>query len=103
MKKMSHSDMTGKSEVRVSMNSLRFDPSHLVVSKGTKVVWANQESSPHFVNSDPHPSHNVLPQLNSLTINIDQEYSYTFTETGEWGYHCSAHYPEGMVGRIIVI
>ncbi|GEM_PF-1584902 len=104
MKKMSYNDMTGKSEVQVLMKDLRFQPSHLIVSKGTRVIWKNEESAPHFVNSDPHPSHNVLPKLNSLVINMGgDDYSYTFTEAGEWGFHCSAHYPDGMVGRIIVV
>ena len=103
MKKMSYQDMTGKNEVLVSMKDIKFRPSHLIVSKGTKVVWKNQEATLHFLNSDPHPSHNVLPSLNSLVIKMGEDYSYTFTEAGEWGFHCSAHYPDGMSGRIIVV
>lgn len=101
--KTSYQDMRDKSEVLVSMRDLKFQPSFLIISKGTRVVWKNQEAIPHFINSDPHPSHNVLPALNSLNINEGKEYSYTFAEAGEWPYHCSAHYPEGMAGRILVL
>ena len=71
------------------------------MSKGTKVVWTNGDGVAHFVNTDPHPSHNVLADLNSLDLAQGQSYSFTFTEVGEWGYHCSAHYLS-MVGRVIV-
>lgn len=95
-------DMTGKSEVQVDLKALKFQPSNIILSKGTRVTWTNRDSVPHFANTDPHPSHNVLAGLNSLTLNEGQTYSFTFTEPGEWGYHCSAHFPQGMVARVII-
>ncbi|MBM3947272.1 MAG: plastocyanin, partial [SAR202 cluster bacterium] len=71
-------------------------------SQGTKVVWTNNEAVPHFVNTDPHPSHNNLPGLNSLDLREGQSYTFTFVQAGEWAYHCSAHYPQGMVGSVLV-
>lgn len=95
-------DMTGKSEVLVEMKELKFQPTRITVSKGTKVTWINRESPIHFVNTDPHPSHNNLPGFNSLDLKEGQTYSYTLNQVGEWAYHCSAHFPQGMVGNIIV-
>ena len=95
-------DLTGGSTVQVGMENLRFRPAAIVVKQGTMVTWANQDGAVHFVNSDPHPSHNVLAGLNSLDMAQGQTYSYVFSEPGEWGYHCSAHFPQGMTGRVIV-
>jgi plastocyanin len=94
--------MTGKSEVMVDMKDLKFQPARIVVSRGTKVTWVNKEATIHFVNTDPHPSHNNLPGLNSLDVKEGQAYSYAFNQAGEWAYHCSAHFPQGMVGSVIV-
>jgi plastocyanin len=100
--KSAYIDMTGKSEVMVEMKESKFQPARITVSKGTKVTWINRESPVHFVNTDPHPSHNNLPDLNSLDLKEGQTYSYAFNQVGEWAYHCSAHFPQGMVGSIIV-
>ena len=100
--KASYVDITGKSDVALDMKDLRFLPASIIISKGTKVTWTNREASIHFVNTDPHPSHNNLPDLNSLELRESQSYSYTFNQPGEWAYHCSAHFPLGMTGSIIV-
>jgi plastocyanin len=97
-----YTDLTGQREVMVDMAGLRFDPARIIVDQGTTVTWTNNEGPEHFVNSDPHPSHNVLPEFNSRGMANGETYSFTFDEPGEWGYHCSAHYPQ-MVGRIIVV
>jgi len=100
--KTSYLDMAGKKEIQIEMQNIKFGPVAAIISKGTKVTWTNRDSVTHFVNTDPHPSHNVLPELNSLDLNQGQSYSFTFNTPGEWSYHCSAHFPAGMVGRIIV-
>lgn len=97
-----YTDMTGRGEVVIDMQELKFQPARIVVSKGTKVTWNNREVSVHFVNSDPHPSHNNLVGLNSFDLKEGEPYSYTFDQVGEWAYHCSAHVPQGMVGSVIV-
>jgi len=100
--KSTYIDMTGKSEVMVEMRELKFQPARIVVSKGTKVTWRNGDALIHFVNTDPHPSHNNLPGLNSLDLKEGTTYSYAVDQIGEWAYHCSVHFPQGMVGSIIV-
>ena len=93
-------DMRGKAEVGVPMQNIAFAPSHIIVSPGTKVTWTNNDGVAHFVNSDPHPSHNGVPTLNSSTLNKDQTYSYTFATPGIFGFHCSAH--TNMTGQVLV-
>ena len=95
-------DMTGKDEVVIDMKDLAFHPATIVISQGTTVTWTNSDAPTHFVNSDPHPSHNALETLNSLELTSGGSYSYTFTEAGEWAYHCSAH-AAVMKGHVIVV
>ena len=100
--KSSYQNFRGKGEVTINMEDIKFSPSTMVISKGTKVTWKNMDGVVHFVNTDPHPSHNALKDLNSLDIKKGESYSYTFNVLGEWGFHCSAHVPQKMAGRIIV-
>ena len=97
-------DLRGQPEVTVHMRGgERFDPARVIMSPGTTITWTNDEDNLHFVNTDPHPSHNVLSDLNSSVIRQGESYSYTFVKPGAWGYHCSAHYNLGMTAQVIVI
>ena len=98
----SYLDQTGKPEVTIRMKDIKFGPSLIRVSKGTHVTWINDDPIAHFVNSDPHPSHNAYPRLNSLEIAPGSNYSFTFDQPGEWAYHCSAHFPANMFAHVIV-
>lgn len=84
-------DLRNKSSVTVSMQGIAFAPQKIRISAGTKVTFVNNDPVEHFVNSDPHPSHNYLPSLNSRGLAEGKTYEYTFTEKGEVHYHCSAH------------
>ena len=101
--KSSYLDLTGQSEVTVRLKGIKFEPERIIVSRGTKVTWINDDPVVHFVNSDPHPSHNVVATLNSLEIKKGDSFNYTFDQSGEWAIHCSAHVPENMLGRVIVL
>ncbi len=100
--KSGYSDQTGQREVTIRLKGVQFDPARVVISKGTKVTWVNDDPVTHFVNTDPHPSHNALPALNSFEIKPGERYGFTFDRPGEWAYHCSAHVPQNMLARIIV-
>ena len=96
-------DLSGRPEVMVHMrDGQRFDPPRIIISPGTNVTWVNDDPFVHFVNSDPHPSHNVIAGLNSAALERGHELSYTFNEVGAWGYHCSAHYNLGMTAQVLV-
>lgn len=98
-----YQDLRGQAEVTVHMkDGLSFDPSHIIISPGTTVTWVNEANVIHFVNTDPHPSHNLLDEQNSSSLNPGDTYTYSFTEAGVWGYHCSAHQNRGMTAQVIV-
>ena len=95
-------DLRGRDTVTVEMKGERFGPARMIISPGTTVTWVNGDAVTHFVNSDPHPAHNVLDELNSSSLNSSDSYTYTFEDSGAWGYHCSAHYNVGMTAQVVV-
>ena len=95
-------DMTGEQAVTIDLKNIQFTQAKVIISRGTTVTWVNDDPVEHFINSDPHPSHNVLPELNSAGMETGDTFSYTFDEPGEWSYHCSAH-AEVMRGNVVVI
>ena len=96
-------DLRGQAEISVPMkDGFRFEPARMIISPGTTVTWVNDSADAHFVNSDPHPSHNVIEDLNSSRINPGESYTFTFEEVGAWGYHCSAHFNSDMIAQVIV-
>jgi amicyanin len=78
----------------IIINGFRFSPDNLNVKVGDKVTWVNQDSAGHTITSD---SGSVL---NSPILKNGESFSFTFTSTGEYSYHCSIH--PGMKGKIIV-
>jgi plastocyanin/methionine-rich copper-binding protein CopC len=102
-KKLSeYKDMTGESTVEISMAKTRFSPEKVKIAKGTKVIFRNDEAAIHYVNTDSHPAHTHILSFNSEAINFGGSYAYTFSEIGEFPYHCSAH-ASLMMGRIVVV
>ena len=97
-------DLRGQMAVTVLMrDGIRFDPQQIIISPGTTVTWVNEDAAVHFVNTDPHPSHNLVAELNSTSIGPGESYSFTFDAPGAWGYHCSAHHNLGMTAQILVM
>lgn len=101
-KTATYKDFRGKTEVTVNMKDILFDAPNIVINKGTKVTWINNDDVEHFINTDPHPTHNSLETLNSKTLKKGDSYSFTFAQAGEFGYHCSAH-SDSMTGKIVVV
>jgi plastocyanin len=96
----SYTDMSGRPEVALTMQNIAFSPATVIVSKGAKVTWTNRDPVVHFVNTDPHPTHNHTPDLNSQELAQNATYSFTFSQPGEYPYHCSAH--TSMTARVLV-
>ena len=95
-------DLTQEKNVTIHLRDVKYQPNQIIVSQGTTVTWMNDDPFEHFVNSDPHPSHNAFPDFNSLDIPPQKTFSYTFNEIGEYNFHCSAHVPQNMFGTILV-
>lgn len=76
----------------ITIKDFAFTPSEVTVSKGTVVTWFNADSAKHTVAFDNLPI--------ELTLNAGESQMTTFSEAGEFSYHCSIH--PSMKGKVIV-
>lgn len=77
----------------VSIQGMAFNPLTLTVTKNTTVKWTNNDALSHTVTSD-------TGAFNSGTLSPTGTFSFQFTSTGTFSYHCSFH-PD-MTATIIV-
>ena len=77
----------------VSITDFAFSPSPLTVPVGATVTWTNNGMVSHTSTSDTGVWASAL-------LPPGGTFSFTFTSTGTFPYHCQIHF--GMVGTIIV-
>ncbi|OGE88269.1 MAG: hypothetical protein A3J07_00535 [Candidatus Doudnabacteria bacterium RIFCSPLOWO2_02_FULL_49_13] len=78
----------------VSITKDGFSPAELTVKQGTQVIFKNEDSRPHWPESD-------LPGFDSLQgIPAGQTYSVTFTRPGIWAY--KDHLNKTLKGSVTV-
>jgi plastocyanin len=80
----------------VEIKNMMFTPSQITVQKGAKVTWTNNDNVAHTVTDDLS---NVGGPA-SAQIPAGETYSFTFTKTGSFQYHCTIH--PSMRGTIVV-
>jgi len=80
-------------QANVNISGFAFAPQTLRISIGTKVTWTNNDSVNHTVTSQDN-------LFNSGTIARSATFSFTFTQSGTFDYHCQIH--PSMTGKIIV-
>jgi len=73
----------------ISITSLGVTPKTLTVTVGAQVTFVNNDSRPHFMQSDPHPDHTDCPEINSVgTLNPGQSrQTGNLTIVRTCGYH----------------
>ncbi|HXS60442.1 MAG TPA: plastocyanin/azurin family copper-binding protein [Candidatus Sulfopaludibacter sp.] len=83
-----------------------FEPKQLTAALGVsnKFVWTNTDSVPHSVTSDSNYVDPINGKFDSIsTIGLippKGTYTFTFTQPGEYSYHCTPH--PWMKGKITV-
>jgi plastocyanin len=80
-------------EVAVKIDNFSFSPATITVPAGTTVRWTNRDDIPHTVVSDDKV-------FKSKPLDTDEQFTYTFTKPGTYGYFCSIH-PK-MTGKVVV-
>lgn len=68
----------------ISNGSFAFSPQTLNITVGTIVIWKNNTTAPHTVNSDNGT-------FDSGTISPGATFSFKFTQAGTFAYHCNIH------------
>jgi len=80
----------------ITIKNFAFSPATLTVRTGTTVTWANQDTAPHQIASDP----GTPVAFSSDSLAKGASYRFTFTQPGTYTYYCTIH--PTMKGTIIV-
>jgi plastocyanin len=86
---------TTPSPVSVHIKSSTFVPGTVGISKGTTVIWTNDDGVQHTVTSVPQGGFDSGP------IDPGKTYSYTFNQAGTFEYSCTIH-PSIPHGNVVV-
>ena len=78
----------------IKLKNFAFNPSEIIIKKGSVVIWTNEDSYNHDVTSESGD------ELNSGILSKGQTYSHTFNQAGTFDYYCTIH--PSMKGKIIV-
>lgn len=64
-------------------------PSTVSITTGQSVTFINNDTRPHEIASDPHPSHTACPSINALQSLVAGQTRLTnsFPATGSCGFH----------------
>ena len=65
-------------------------PLNLEVSTGTTVIWVNDDSVPHTIQSQDEKGA-IIGLFNSAPLQTGETFEYTFDESGVYNYYCSLH------------
>jgi len=78
----------------ISMKNSVFSPANLQVNINATVTWINDDNMVHTVTSDNG-------SFDSGDIAPGGRFSYSFSATGTFNYHCMHH--SGMTGTIVAV
>ena len=89
-------------EVTIIYRDGKYDPRLVDITIGQTVTWINEDQV-FWPATDLHPTHTIYPETNIIKCNQPEEravmfdacepmpsgseYSFTFNEPGEWGFH----------------
>ena len=79
--------------VSVAIMGFKFVPADVTVNVGDTVIWTNEDSAPHTVESSDST-------LRSDELSKGDTYSYKFTKAGKFNYICGIH--TSMHGFVMV-
>ena len=65
-------------------------PLNLEVTRGTNVIWVNDDSVPHTIQSQ-NDKGEIIGLFNSAPLQTGETFEYTFDEAGLYNYYCSFH------------
>lgn len=71
----------------IEITKTGFKPDTITIPPGETVIIKNSDDTVHQVAADPHPTHDVLPDLYSSPIYKSESYTYRFLKEGTYGLH----------------
>lgn len=86
----------------VTMKAGVFEPQTLIIQKGTKVIFKNEDTQDHWPASAIHPTHGIYPEFDPRrNVKLGDEWSFVFDKVGNWKYH--DHLNPSTTGEIKVV
>lgn len=85
-------DASAAKEEKVSIKGFLFNPQVLIIDRGTKITWTNEDVVPHTATSQG--------VFDSGSLSQGESFSFVFNEAGAFEYMCVFH--PNMKGEIIV-
>ena len=79
--------------VQVAIKDFKFVPADMTIKVGDTVVWTNEDSAAHTVESSDGT-------LKSDELSKGDTYKFTFTKAGKFDYSCGIHH--SMHGSVTV-
>lgn len=73
-------------EETISINDYTFNPSDLVIEKGTKIIWINEDAVSHTIVGDEE-----VNRFESELLEKGDSFSFVFETVGQYKYHCGIH------------
>jgi plastocyanin len=83
--------------VNVAMVNFAFSPQLANLKPGDTVHWTNNSGAIHTSTGD-----SPLALWDSGTVNNGGSFDFVFTAGGKYGYHCTFHQGQGMIGTVSV-
>ncbi len=74
----------GAGAAKAEMRTMTFAPGRIEIAAGTTVVWTNNDPLVHTITADDK-------SWDSGAIEPGQTWSHTFTQPGEYAFHCTPH------------
>ncbi|KKQ78293.1 MAG: Plastocyanin [Candidatus Daviesbacteria bacterium GW2011_GWF2_38_6] len=85
----------------VRITSSGFEPQTITVKAGESVIWVNENTVSHQVDSVVHPTHQVYPPLNTVgMLPAGESKSLVFADKGTYKYH--DHLNPSLTGSVVV-
>lgn len=93
--------------VVVTIKNFKFEPANITVAPGTRVVFVNEDPTPHNVVEGTVADvgrKDHQPLFESPELKAGESWEYVFDTEGEFVYACTiaGHYLMGMVGTVTV-
>jgi len=75
--------------VVITITTAGTSPSDVTIAPGTRLRFVNNDTLPHTITSDPHPSHTQCPEINQVGLLLPNQSRETsaFAIRGACGYH----------------
>jgi plastocyanin len=70
--------------VSIDISKFAFEPKEVTVTPGTRIIWTNDDESPHTVTSQDKT-------FSSRAMDTDDRFEYLFNSVGDFSYYCAVH------------